>query len=213
VAEKAVESSARALERALTALRGVRRAKVETDSYGITAVKVLILPERESKQTIEDVRVAAKSEIGADLEPKRIHVLSARELEAGRRSGRRKLTSLTTRRSDEDFSSRVTLELHGDALVGEVQVPAGLQAQYLSVARAVLEAIDDLLDRTFDVNTVEVLSVGDSQLAVVSLAGDVELLLGSALVKSDEYDAIARATLDALNRLLFELDARVPQPA
>jgi hypothetical protein len=213
VAEKAIERNARALEHALVALRGVRRAKVETDAYGITAVKVLILPERESKQTVADVRAAAKSEIGVDLEPKRIQVLSSTEVEAGRRSGRRKLTSLTTRRSDEDFSSRVTLELRGDALVGEVQVPVGQQAQYLSVARAVLEAIDDLLDRTFEVNTVEVLSVGESELAVVSLVGDVELLLGSALVKSDEYDAIARATLDALNRLLFELDARMAQPA
>jgi hypothetical protein len=213
VAEKPLQKNVRALERALAALQGVRRAKVETDDYGITGVRVLVAPERAVKETIDEVRGTAESEIGVELEPARIQVLSSTELEAGRSAGRRKLSSLSTQRSDDHFRAQVTLGLGDDALVGEVEVPVGLPSQYHSVARAVLEAIDDLLDRTFDVNSVEVLSVGDSGLVVVSLVGDVELLLGSALVKYDEYDAIARATLHALNRLLFESDSRVPQPA
>lgn len=213
MAEKPLQKNVRALERALAALQGVRRARVETDDYGITGVRVLVVPERAIKETIDEVRGTAQSEIGVELEPARIQVLSSTELEAGRRAGRRKLSSLSTQRSDDHFKAQVTLELEGDALVGEVEVPVGLPSQYHSVARAVLEAIDDLLDRTFDVNSVDVLSLGDSELVVVSLAGEVELLLGSALVKYDEYDAIARATLHALNRLLFESDSRVPQPA
>jgi hypothetical protein len=213
VAEKPLQRNVRALEHALATLQGVRRAKVETDDYGITGVRVLVMPEREVKETIAEVQVTAESAIGVKLEPARIQVLSSTEVEAGRRSGRRKLASLITQRSDDQFSTRVILELGDQALVGEVQSPLGVSSQYHSVAQAVLKAIDDLLDRTFDVNTVDVLSVGDSELAIVSLLGEVELLVGSALVKYDEYDAIARATLDALNRLLFEFDSRASESA
>jgi hypothetical protein len=211
VAEKPLQRNVRALEHALATLQGVRRAKVETDDYGITGVRVLVMPE--VKETIAEVQVTAESAIGVKLEPARIQVLSSTEVEAGRRSGRRKLASLITQRSDDQFSTRVILELGDQALVGEVQSPLGVSSQYHSVAQAVLKAIDDLLDRTFDVNTVDVLSVGDSELAIVSLLGEVELLVGSALVKYDEYDAIARATLDALNRLLFEFDSRASESA
>lgn len=189
-------------------MRGIRRARVETDAFGITGIKVLIVPERDARQVVVDVRELAAELLGMAIEPARVQVLSSHGLEQQRRAGRRKLSSLATRRANGRFSSRVTLELDGDALVGEVEMPSGLPAQYHSVARAVLRAIDNLLEAPVTINAVEVLNVGDAKLALVSLRGNETLLVGAALVQADEYDAIARATLDALNRVVFEARTR-----
>lgn len=162
-------------------------------------VTVLALPERSEEQTVADVRLLARR-AGLDL-----HDLKVRVMGAGRKAEllpRRKLSSLSTKRYGERFTAQVTLELEGDSLVGEVDVPVGRRFEYRSVARAVLNSVSCLIPYALQLEHVEVLTFGAERLAVVSISSRDDILVGSALVRGDELDSIARATLDAINRVL-----------
>lgn len=72
-------------------------------------------------------------------------------------------------------------------------------------ADATLEALDPELGTRADVEHVAVLHLGPHQvaLALVALLGDrgrEQTVSGSALVRADQTEAVARAVLDALNR-------------
>lgn len=185
------------LEEAVSRLRGVRRARVRSLD-GAVDVKVLTLPERTQDATIADVHAVAKR-LGINPGDVKVTVLGPRPQAAG---ARRKLSSLSTKRYDQRFSAQVTLELDGDALMGEVDVPAGRRFEFRSVARAVLESVRPLIPCAMQLEQVEVFNFGPERLAVVSISSQDDILIGSALVKGDELDAIARATLDGVNRVL-----------
>jgi len=74
------------------------------------------------------------------------------------------------------------------------------------VARAVVQAVAGLIgDSALDVDFAEVLPAGEYRVAVAVLRlatskGD-QVVSGSAVVRKDGNDAMARASLSALNRL------------
>lgn len=185
------------MEESLSRLRGVRRVRVGLDGDAYE-VKVLTLPERTEEATKRDVR-ALGARLGIQASSLNVTVMGPRPKAT---SARRKLSSLSTKRYDQRFSAQVTLELDGDALMGEVDVPAGRRFEFRSIARAVLESVRPLMPCALQLEHVELFNFGSERLAVVSVSSQDEVLIGSALVKSDELDTIARATLDAVNRML-----------
>lgn len=190
------------LERALGDIPGVRGARVEANGSDVRSVRVLVVPERDQPATAERVRSLASSSLGIDVSPQRIHLLSAPTIGDASGTRRRKLSSLTTERTTDRFSTRVTLELGGDVLVGEAEGAAMIGAEMRTVARAALNAVRELVEFPIELGPIEFLSIGDAEIAVVALAGDGHLV-GSAVVRRDRYEAVARATLDAVNRVMF----------
>jgi hypothetical protein len=189
------------LQQSLEDLRGVRGARVEVEGPRVTAVRVLVVPERDTDETIEDVRTLTVRILHVDIDPNAVEVLRAAEpIDAP--GARRRLSSISIERSDGRFRARVGLELGGDVLVGESDSPTERSFEQRSVAHATLLGLRKLLTEEIDLSSVRVLAAGDSRLAVVTLGREEETLVGSALVRLDEYDAIARATLDAVNRTI-----------
>lgn len=185
------------LEKSLSRLRGVRQARVRGDADRVE-VTVLTLPETTEQGAAADVRrLAARA--GFDPATTDVKVMGPRPTAV---PARRKLSSLSTKRYDQRFSAQVTLELEGDALMGEVDVPAGRRFEIRSVARAVLESVRPLIPFALQLEQVDIFNFGPERLAVVSVSSREDVLIGSALVKGDELDAVARATLDAVNRVL-----------
>lgn len=183
---------------AVSRLRGVREARVNCDGETMEIV-VLTVPEKSEADTkLEVQRLGQRLGLGKGTFD--IRVLGPR-LPAGPPS-RRKLSSLATKRYGERFTAQVTLELHGDALVGEVEVPSGKRFEYRSVSRAVLESVRRLIPYALQLENVDVFNFGAERLAVVSVSSRSDILVGSAFVRTDELDAIARATLDAINRVI-----------
>lgn len=197
-------SQCQRLEDALSRLRGVRRARVSV-GQGRFEATVLTLPERTEESTRRDV-MAIAARVGLDPSTLKVTVMGPRPKAA---SARRKLSSLSTKRYEQRFSAQVTLELDGDALMGEVDVPAGRRFEFRSVARAVLESVRPLIPCALQLEHVELFNFGAERLAVVSVSSTDDILIGSALVKGDELDTIARATLDAVNRVLHLGSARL----
>jgi hypothetical protein len=193
----------RELQRALTSLPGVRGARVQFDAAGKARVRVLVVPERDVAETVRDVRGMALGRLRVDIDPARIDVLSVGDATGPRRAvHRRKLASLAVERSNGRFVARVSLDLAGDRLVGVSEVPSVHRFECRSVATAVLEGVRELVQDRIMLDEVEIISMGEARLAVVTLERGSRPLIASALVRSDDYDAIARATLHALNRVL-----------
>jgi len=72
---------------------------------------------------------------------------------------------------------------------------------------ATLDAVDDLLGRSCEVETAQIVSTGTRDVALSVLTLSVprvgeQVLTGCAVVRGDEADAIVRSVLDALNRQL-----------
>lgn len=190
---------AREVEETLKAIRGVRQARVEFEDGEPASVKILVLPEKSSSEAISEARRALVQN-GFQIDDSRIEVL--RSGMGDHQQRRRKLSSIATERSGESFKARVALELEGDVLVGESMSPTERQSEYRSVAAATIESLRILLSQPVDLESVDTFRLGDSRLAIVTLRQQSKTLVGSAIVRLDEHDAIARATLDALNRSL-----------
>jgi hypothetical protein len=191
------------LEVAVAALRGVRAARVSSGPGGLESVRVLVVPERDPGEVVQEIQGMVWAHLGSSLDAHSVEVMKASgAAPANGRPQRRKLSSLATKRSGDRFTSQVILELEGDLLIGEDDSPAGSRFEHRSVAEAVLDAVRQLIDGPFELGSADFVEMGDCRIAAVVVERPHDLLLGSAAVTLDEHDAIARATLDAVNRLL-----------
>jgi hypothetical protein len=197
-----VKDRLRRLEEAVGKLRGVRGARADLDPAGSPSVRALVLPESDPSAIAGAIDSLARSS-GLALAPDSIEILRA-DLPGNGRSRRRRLASLSVTRSDDGFSARVTLELNGDVLLGEVEGSSGRRFEMRSIALAVLDGLGDLIGSQAQLDSVNLLQVGDTRLAIVQLNTSTDSLIGSALVRYDEHDAVARATLAAVNRVVAE---------
>jgi len=95
----------------------------------------------------------------------------------------------------------------GHVFEGRVVGPGAVSHRGRLVAQATLEALRDLLGTGAVVESADVVASGHRQVALTVLnvtvprLGD-QLVTGSALVRGDESEALARSVLDALNRRL-----------
>lgn len=158
---------------------------------------MLVIPERSTARTMADVSKIVTKFTGGTLDQTRVQVIRTAQ-RAG--SARRKLTSLSLDRTSGAFSVRAALELSGDVLMGESASPQGKMFERKAISEAILKGTHELIDFPIDVQRVYIISDVENAIAVVVLARRDEIIVGSAVVRLGEHDAIARATLDALNR-------------
>jgi hypothetical protein len=120
-------------------------------------------------------------------------------------SARPALTRIASETTGFDSDIRVALRVGGSEHEGVAHGPAtsGLRL----VAQAVIDAVKDRLEASsVDVEFADVVMAGQRQAAIVVLRlltgrGD-HVVVGSALLRRDPNDAIAKAALDAVNRLV-----------
>ena len=196
-----------AIETALREIPGIRGARAEVGATGVESVRVLVIPERTTTQTLDEVQGVMSEITGGPVDQSCIQVIRTAPPTG---NARRKLSSLALERGPAAFSVRAALELSGDILMGESVAPQGRQFERRAIAEAILEGTHELIGFPLELQRVYVLSDIDHQIAVVVLTRAEEILVGSAVVRQDEHDAIARASLDALNR--FPAPAVVEEP-
>jgi hypothetical protein len=101
----------------------------------------------------------------------------------------------------------VTLATGGHVFEGRVVGPGAASQRPRIVAQATLRALDELLGTTAEVESAAVVGVGTREVAVSVLSVMVprsgeQVVSGSAIVRGDESDAVARSVLSAVNRRL-----------
>lgn len=109
-----------------------------------------------------------------------------------------RLTGAAATDSQDGYSASVSLQSGEHVYLGESMAPDGL----ISIVAATLGALKKIVGLPTRFVNVETVSVGNDSIAIVVLEVGTTRLSGSAPVRGRLEDAVARATLDALNRLL-----------
>lgn len=183
-----------ALEHVISSVAGVRFVKIE-ESGEQQRIHVLITPERDVQQTVAELNELVRR-YGADG----FEIVVTSPTEASGVRGRRKLETVATKRQDSHFAAKVWLDLEGDVMTGQHTGPTSRIAQHHSVAQATIDALSSLLSGHPRLVGIDITPRGEEATAVVHMVMGELHLVGAALVRTDAYDAIARATLDGLNR-------------
>jgi hypothetical protein len=199
------------LEASLSAIPDIRAASVVTNGSGQPVeVHVLARAGKTAKQVVRDVQSVALVEHGVDLDHRIVSVVqfddeAVAEVVPATTVPRPVVSSVGVRTAGETVQAEICIRAGGEEYVGTASGLA-VTGRPRVVASATLSATESLLGLSAEIQYVDVVLTGHYQVAlcvvaVVGLAGP-HVVSGSALVRHDESDAVARAVLDALNRRL-----------
>ena len=215
-----------ALEAAILRIQGIQAARVVAGPGGrVSEVHVLAGRERGAKQLVRDVQSVILTNFGVDIDYRTVSVVQLDEISPATPppavqpsgqvatpappiqmdSARPAIVRLVTETSGFTTEVKIGVSVGGTERAGITRGPStsGLRL----VAGATVDALGEMLHASaVEVSSAELMTVGLVQLAVVVLrlatSRGEQLLTGSAIVRKDASDAVARATLDALNRVL-----------
>jgi hypothetical protein len=209
------------IEEAVRRLPGVRAASVVVGELpDVTTVHVVAGAGTRPDDLARTVRQLASERFGLSLAPDDVSVVvQAPQHRAGAdrgpadvaNGGRAAVRALTLRSTGGRLTVSVELGVGPRTVTGTAVGAAGSGHRAHLVAVAVLEALRDLLPAPCGVESVQVVRAVARDVALTVLAlgpGDgeggegVTTLTGSAPLRGDEADAVARSVLDALNRHL-----------
>jgi hypothetical protein len=218
------------LEESIRQIPGVRAASVVTDAQAQPReVHVLAAPGKPAKQIVRDVQSLAMAQFDIDLDHRIVSVVQIEDeasgdpviddladpaigaadevLEAIEAQARPVIAEIGVRSTGAEIEVEVRLELDDDTFVGIERGAAAASARPRLVASATLSALDELLGVPAAVESAAVVDTGTHAVALVVLTLSVprigpQSVAGSAVVRGDETDAVARAALSAVNRRL-----------
>jgi hypothetical protein len=205
----------------LKRLPGIIAASVVTGPDAVpNEIHVLAEPGKPPKQVVRDVQSFAMLKLGLDIDHRIVSVVqigadefpmvlsdedaAADELAVPRPA----IGSIMIRTAGSEAEALVTVAATGGHVFeGRAVGPGSATHRCRLVAQATLRALDELLGSSADVESAQVVSAGNREIALTVLMITVprlgeQLLTGSALVRGDESEAVARSVLDALNRRL-----------
>jgi hypothetical protein len=213
------------LEDSLRRIPGVTAASVVTGPDRVpTEVHILATPGKPAKQVVRDVQSLALARFDLDIDHRIVSVVQIGDDEvsvvasasdaAGSDHGeqvepahRPAVASVMVRTSRGTTEVAVSLSATHDIFEGKAEGPAGASHRARIIAMATLSAVDDLLGRSCEVESAQIVSTGPREVALAVLTLSVprigeQVLTGCAVVRGDEADAVVRSVLDALNRQL-----------
>lgn len=206
----------RALEKAIECLDGVLNAKVVGDA-SVEEVHVLARPAKSPKLLVRDIETLLKARFGIDVDHKKISVVTLDiEEEAKWFVPRLVLWGLGWKKTPDTVQVEVEVKLGERIYKGVATESASrVRSHAFLVARATLNCLNQIVgDTLFVLHNVSTHHLGEIEVVLTFVdyarAGtrkEEDLLVGTALVREDIYEAVARATLDAVNRkLVFHIE-------
>ena len=216
------------LEESLRQIPGVRAVSVVTGPDAApTEIHILAAPGKPAKAVVRDVQSLALAAFDLDIDHRIVSVVQIADGETALAPGaiadapddrddedamapaspRPIVSSIMLRQAGTESEAQVVLNLGTDTFTGTSSGPAGNLNRHRLIARATLQAAAPLLGMGCELEATQVVDVGGREVAVSVLALQVprygELVVsGSAPVRGDASDAVARSVLDALNRRL-----------
>ncbi|TAK70783.1 MAG: hypothetical protein EPO13_02715 [Actinomycetota bacterium] len=208
------------LEDALRRIPGIRAASVVTGPDARpTEIHIVADPGKAAKQVVRDVQSVAMAQFDVDVDHRIVSVVQiggdepgmATEPLAGDEADssgpRAALTGITVRTRDGECEVTVSLAVGEADFTGTASGPISATHRARITAAATVRALSELLGITTQVESSQVHASGRHAVAVSVLTMSVprlgeQALCGSALVRGDDEDAVARSVLAAVNRRL-----------
>lgn len=208
--------STRDWEQALKQIKAVITARINVNSNGeIEEVHVLAGAGRTPKQIVRDVESILVAQFDLQIDHKKISVAQVDDNEEGNctfpGSTRPKLVGVTLRTVNGMAEVKVELAACDKLMEGLAQGPSSSHNKLRLFVEATLKALAPLtLDNfMFVTEDVGITQLAKQQIALVSItliaSSGEQSLVGCALVRNDDREAVVRATLDAVNRKLHFL--------
>ena len=204
-------------EQAIKQIRSILGARIKANSLNeIEEIHVLADSQRNPKQIVRDVETLLTTQFGLEIDHK---IVSVVQLESGEETPKRsmgtaepirpKLVSVSLRTVNTLADVKVELSVQDEILEG---TSTGTSTTYNKLRLFVDATINSLaaflMDKLiFATEDVTINRLGKHQVAQVAISmitpiGE-QTLVGCAIVKSDEREAVVKATLDAINRKLW----------
>jgi len=196
-----------AFEKVINRIDGVINSKIIYDGDNITELHVLANYLRAAKQIVRDIESSLIASFNYRVD-RRIISIAQIHTEDTKKFKRVKLGGVTLSTSGNDLDCTVKLKLDDDEYTHTQSAVKTTANRKRIVAESTVRVLEDIIgkDSVFDVQDVLLQNGRDVNFAavVVNIVADEseEILIGTALVKNDVSEAIARASLDALNRRL-----------
>lgn len=199
----------RAIESLLIRIPSVSATRVVVDGSRVAEVHLVTDRTRAPKQIVRDVQSVVLAGAGIDIDYRTISIVQLDEetppIPPPAQSGARRveLAGVGTDVRNAVTEVRIELRAEGATFSGAARGPASAWERL--VARAVVDAVQTLTASVAEVDDVRVVD-GEPRVALANLRipsprGDL-FVSGSAPIRGDAVDAIARATLSALNRFV-----------
>ena len=197
------------LEATLGRLPGIQAVRVVTGPDAKpTEVHVLATRDKTPKQLVRDIQSVAMAQFDLEVDHRIVSVVQFEDEERGVATPNRVLiATITAQVTGFESTATVTLASQGTLVDGTATAPATPSTRPRLIARATLNAVAGLMPvGACEIEYAAVVQVGGRDVAVsivqlVTSEGE-SIVTGSALVRGDESDAVARSVLDALNRRL-----------
>jgi len=200
------------LQEKIGRIDGVEAARVVSGSGGIEEIHVLARKNKPAKQLVRDVQSLAQALFDTDIDRRVVSVvqLADADLDSGNRPA---LVDVAETLDGARADVTVTLRWHTELFSGTVTGAAAAATRARQVADATLEALRGGIhdDAAVAISSMDVPTLGRRQMAIAQVVLVTEaserMLIGCAYVEDDETRAVVRAVLDALNRVLPDLQA------
>lgn len=207
-------------EEAIKRIRSVIGTRIKGNEFNeMSEIHVLANSERNPKQIVRDIESILAAQFGIEIDHKIVSVVQLEQQEDEENSSnnvspkgkqiRPKLVSVSLRTINTKAEIRVELSIGDEIYDG---VASGTSTTYnklrLLVDATISALSGSLMEKLlFATEDVMITGLGKHQVAQVAIClitpiGE-QSLVGCALVKSDEREAVVKATLDAVNRKLW----------
>jgi hypothetical protein len=201
----------RDVEEAIKSVPGVLATRlVPGFEREVDELHVLTTLDKGPKQTVRDVQSMLMARFGVTTDHRVISVVQLDEADdpGATRARRVLINSVTVTQQGLNSAVEVVVEDGETELVGHGDGPSSAAGRRRATGRATLDAIRSLLGaaRMVELEGVEVTEVMGHRIAISlvhfhSVQGETTVC-GSAMVRGDEAESIARSVLDAVNRAI-----------
>lgn len=198
------------LEREINALDSVTSARVLSIGTTIDEIHVIAPRSLSPKKIVRDIESLLLVRFGIRIDHRCISVVQLDQLQT---MYPRYVRPQIQQVSRADGGVHLTLAVGDNVIVGHAKFTEP-DEELDSVGRAVIHAVEQLLQTpgVLALLQADIAEMNGYQIALVLarwLFGDQqELLIGASMVHADRADAIARATLDAINRRLVRFQSK-----
>lgn len=213
------------LERELCRVAEITAARVVADEEGrIAEVHILSLPHKHAKQVVRDVQSVAMATFGIDLDRRIVSVVQLDAVASSSITGpddvdlealdleRINVDGVTADRNGLQCTAQVVLTRGDQRATGTAEGIIATSSVLRLIAQATIAALRHLEPAAVraDVETATIIRLGERSIALATVVVVVppyeEVISGSAVVRpAGDFDAVARAVLDATNRRLPQL--------
>jgi len=172
----------------------------------IEEIHVLAEENRNAKQLVRDIETLLRVEYGIELDHKKISIVQLQKGQNITRDKRVKINAISYSLQGNQLEAIVELASAKKTCQGRSVGINSRRNNLRLFAEATLEAVNGFLEDgiTLTLEDVAPFSLGSKNIMTTAVTllreGVEEYLIGSAVIKQDEREAVVRATLGAINR-------------